>query len=196
MEDKKAKLFRSGKELFSNKGFKDTSVSNITEMAGFAVGTFYNYYPSKEKLFMDIYLEENEALKRKLMAATNPGDEPLQLINKAIKFNIEGMKENPILSQWYNKDIFEKIERLFREENGMGTMDFFYKETMVFIKRWQEEGKVRGDIDSGLIMAMFMAIINMDTHKEEIGLQYFPQLQEYLTQFVLQGLAVEPPTNK
>lgn len=196
MVDKKAELFRCGKELFSQKGFKDTNVADITKMAGFAVGTFYSYYPSKEKLFMEIFVEENKALKRKLMEAVNLDDEPLQLIKKVIMLNVEGMKSNPILSQWYNRDVFEKIERLFHEENGMGTMDFFYKDTVELIRRWQDEGKIRKDIDSGLIMAMFMAIINIDTHKDEIGLQYFPQLQEYLTEFVLKGLTEEPPTNK
>lgn len=196
MEDKKTKLFRCGKELFSSKGFKDTSVADITRMAGFAVGTFYNYYPSKEKLFMEIFIKENEALKRKLMASVDPDDEPRQLIKKAIVLNIEGMKSNPILSQWYNRDVFEKIERLFHEENGMRAVDFFYKDTMELIRMWQAEGKVRKDIDSELIMAMFMAIINIDTHKDEIGLQYFPQLQEYLTEFVLKGLTEEPPASK
>jgi len=196
MEDKKAELFRCGKELFGSKGFKDTSVADITKMAGFAVGTFYNYYPSKEKLFMEIFIEENEALKRKLMMAVKPDEEPLQMIKKTIMLNMEGMKSNPILSQWYNRDVFEKIERLFREENGMGTMDFFYKETIELIRMWQAEGKIRKDIDSDLIMAMFMAIINIDTHKDEIGLQYFPQLQEYLTEFILRGLIEQPPAKR
>jgi AcrR family transcriptional regulator len=196
MEDKRAELFRCGKELFTSKGFKDTSVADITKMAGFAVGTFYNYYSSKEKLFIEIYMKENEALKRKLMEVVNPNDEPLQLIKNIIMLNLEGMKSNPILSQWYNKEVFDKIERLFREENGMGTMDFYYKDTVKLIETWQAEGKIRQDIDSGFIMAMFMAIVNIDTHKDEIGLQYFPQLQEYLTEFVLKGLAVEAPAKK
>lgn len=196
MEDKKAELFRCGKELFGSKGFKDTSVADITKMAGFAVGTFYNYYPSKEKLFMEIFIEENEALKRKLVAAVNLDDEPQQLIKKVIMLNIEGMTSNPILSQWYNRDVFEKIERLFREENGMRAMDFFYKDIMELIRMWQAAGKVRKDIDSELIIAMFLAIINIDTHKDEIGLQYFPQLQDYLTEFVLKGLTEELPASK
>lgn len=196
MEDKKAELFRCGKELFGRKGFKDTSVADITRMAGFAVGTFYNYYPSKEKLFIEIFIEENKALKRKLTAAINPDDEPRELIRKALMLNAEGMKSNPILSQWYNRDVFIKIEKLFREENGMGVMDFFYKDVAELIRTWQAEGKIRKDIDSGLIMAMFMAIINIDTHKEEIGLQYFPKLQEFLTEFVLNGLTEAPPVNK
>ncbi len=59
MIDKKADILKCGRELFRSKGFKDTNVAEITEMAGIATGTFYNYYPSKDKLFMEIYLEEN-----------------------------------------------------------------------------------------------------------------------------------------
>ena len=74
MEDKKAEIFRCGKELFSSKGFKDTNISDITKMCGIAVGTFYNYYASKEKLFIEIYLRENEELKRSMMAKVDVDD--------------------------------------------------------------------------------------------------------------------------
>jgi hypothetical protein len=39
-----------------------------------------------------------------------------------------------------------------------------------------------------MIMAIFGAIIRIGYHKEEIGLQYFPELQDYITEFVLKGL--------
>ena len=47
---------------------------------------------------------------------------------------------------------------------------------------------MRDDIDSELIMAIFTALIVIDTHKEEIGLQYFPQILDYLTEFTMRGL--------
>ncbi len=39
-----------------------------------------------------------------------------------------------------------------------------------------------------MIMAIFGAIVNIDMHKDEIGLQYFPQLQGYISEFVMKGL--------
>ncbi|MDI9594669.1 MAG: TetR/AcrR family transcriptional regulator, partial [Atribacterota bacterium] len=56
------------------------------------------------------------------------------------------------------------------------------------VKKWQNERKMRNDIDAEMIMAIFTALINIDTHKEEIGLQYFPQVLEYLTKFIMEGL--------
>lgn len=188
MLDKKEDILNCGRELFSSKGFKDTNVADITKMAGIGVGTFYNYYPSKEKLFLDIFLEENVKLKKKIMQSVNLEDEPLKVVREVLALNISGMDSNPILRQWYNKDVFGKIERLYREENGISVVDFVYDSFAETIKKWQNEGKMRKDMDSELIMAIFTAIINIDTHKEEIGLQYFPHLLDYLAEFVMKGL--------
>lgn len=188
MENKKAELFRSGKELFSTKGFKDTNVADITKTAGVSVGTFYNYYPSKEKLFMEIFAEENVKLMKSIMGSVDLNDDPVELVKRILVINLEGMKANPILSQWYNRDVFNKIERLYREENGLQAVDFLYGEFIELVQKWQSEGKMRSDISSEMIMAMFEAIIRIGSHKEEIGLQYFPGLQEYMAEFVLKGL--------
>ncbi|WP_334075934.1 MULTISPECIES: TetR/AcrR family transcriptional regulator [Paenibacillus] len=192
MEDKKTRIYQCGKELFSAKGFKDTNVAGITQKAGVSVGTFYNYYPSKENLFMEIFLEENAQLKRDLMASVDPNEEPLRIIQGFLARNQEGMKSHPILKEWYNRDVFGRIEKLYREENGQEAVDFVYGQSAEMVKRWQAEGKLRDDIDSEMIMAMFAAIINIDTHKEEIGLAYFPQLQDYMTEFVMDGLTRRP----
>ncbi len=188
MDDKKADIFNCGKELFWAKGFKDTNVSDITKMAGIGVGTFYKYYPSKEKLFMEIFLEENVKLKKSIMASVDLNDDPFKMIKGFLSMNISGMKSNPILREWYNSDVFSKIEKQYREENGNQAVDFVYGSSLELIKKWQAEQKIRGDMDCELIMAIFAALINMDTHKEEIGLQYFPQLLDYMTEFVMKGL--------
>ena len=188
MRDKKAEIYNCGRKLFSSKGFKDTNVSDITKMAEIGVGTFYNYYSSKEKLFLEIFLEENVKLKKSIMESVDLNDEPLKLIKELMSLNILGMNSNPILRQWYNRDVFGKLEQHYREENGIKYVDFLYDSFSELIKKWQAEGKMRDDIDFKLIMAFFTALINIDTHKEEIGIEYFPDILDYLAEFVMKGL--------
>lgn len=192
MEDKKTTLFNCAKELFAKRGIKETNVADIVRQAGFSVGTFYNYYPSKDRLFIEILKQETDALMKRIMKSVNLDDEPAKLIRRILSLNAEGMLSNPILSQWYNPDVYDKIEKLFREENGLQALDYLYRDFLQLVKRWQSEGKLRPDIDSEMIMAIFEAIIRIGYHKEEIGLQYFPDLQNYLADFVLQGLTDFP----
>ncbi|NMB56221.1 MAG: TetR/AcrR family transcriptional regulator [Leptolinea sp.] len=190
--DKKSALYLSAKELFSARGFKDTSVPEITRKAGIAAGTFYLYYPSKESLFMEIFLDENVKLKKSILTSVDPDGEPFSIIQILMRRNLEGITANPILREWYNRDVFAKIERKYSDENGLQHVDFMYDAFLQIVKKWQAEGRLRDDIDSDMIMAMFGAVIVIDEHKAEIGLQFFPKIQEYLTQFIMAGLQNHP----
>jgi AcrR family transcriptional regulator len=186
--DKKADILNCGRELFSSKGFKDTNVAEITKMAGIATGTFYNYYPSKDKLFMEIYLEENMKLKKNIIESINLEASPINVMKEMMFLNLKGMKSNPILKEWYNRDVFNKIEQSFREENGLDYVDFLYDSFIEIVKKWQIEGKVRNDIDAEMIMAIFSVLVNVETHKEEVGIKYFPHVLEYIAEFIMKGL--------
>lgn len=188
MEDKKSVIYDSAKKLFSTKGFKETNISEITKTAGMAVGTFYNYYSSKEKLFMDIFLEENAKMKQACFQSLNLEQPPIKVIDQMIKLNVAGIKSNPILREWYNKSVFEKLEQVYREENGIDTVDFLYDNFLELITLWQKQDKIRKDIDSKMIMLVFAAVINVDTHKEEIGIEYFPELLHLMTELIMKGL--------
>lgn len=188
MVDKKAELLRCGRELFNTKGFKDTNVSEITKMAGMATGTFYNYYTSKDTLFMEIYIEENVQLKRSILDSLDLKADPVSVMKEMLYKNYRGMLANPILKEWYNREIFQKIEQNFREENALEHVDFLYDSFIDIVRKWQGEGKIRNDLSAEMIMAIFGALVTVDTHKEEIGLQYFPQVLEYMSEFTMKGL--------
>lgn len=192
MPDKKTLIYQCAKEVFSKKGFKDASIAEITAQAGLAVGTFYRYYPSKEKLFMEMFLDENAALKRRCLESLDPSGSPKQVVTAMLALNAEGTMANPILRQWYDKQVFTRIERLFREEMGLDTVDFLYDAFHELVKGWQQTKKMRQDIDSRMIMMMFAAIINLDVHKEELGLEWFPRLQLLMTDLLLDSLTEGP----
>lgn len=186
--DRKAEIYRCGKHLFCLNGFKDTNIAEIMKMAGMAAGTFYNYYSSKEALFLDIYNDENVALKESIMKGLDIDADPMQVIQEMLRLNLEGMSQNPILREWYDRESFGKIEKKFREENGLERVDFLYSSFIEIVRKWQTDGRMRQDIDADMIMAIFTSLVVMETHKDEIGIAYFPQLIEYLAEFTMKGL--------
>ncbi len=46
MIDKKTDLYTAAQKVFLEKGYKSTNISDITNEAGMAVGSFYKYYKS------------------------------------------------------------------------------------------------------------------------------------------------------
>lgn len=188
MQDKKNLIYNCARKLFYSKGFKDTAISDITQNAGISVGTFYNYYSSKEELFMEIFLHENKELKKECFEKLDKSMSPMDTVKKMMELNFQGMKANAILSEWYNKAVFEKIEKTYRQKNGVDAVDFLYGDFLKIVEKWQAQGKMRADIDSRMIMMIFAGVINIDTHKQEIGLEHFPQLIHVMTELIMQSL--------
>lgn len=189
MSDKKQQLYELARDLFCENGFKDTSVAAITKAAHMAVGTFYLYYASKEQLFMEIYKDENARMKQEMLGRLDFNQSPKAVIFRLLELNQEGIQASPILREWYASEEFRKIERAYREEHALDSLGFLYDTFLSLVQRWQAEGRMRSDIDSRIIMKVFEAVVNVDTHKDEIGLEYFPGLLDTMTDLILIGLS-------
>ncbi len=189
-EDTKKEIFSCGKELFSLHGFKNTNVSDITGAVGIGIGKFYKYYSSKEQLFIEIFLSENTKLKKHIMKYIDPKDDPVKAIKQIVVMNLEGMKSNPILKEWYNRDFFTKLEKEFYKQGGIekGLEDVINDDTFKVFATWKKEGEIRKDLDDAFIRALFQAIFYIDIHKMEIGIEYFPKIMEYITEAVMKLL--------
>jgi len=57
---RKDRIFSAAVALFNKKGFSNTSMQDIAAKAELAVGTLYNYFPSKNDLLLDIMQDEME----------------------------------------------------------------------------------------------------------------------------------------
>jgi hypothetical protein len=115
-------------------------------------------------------------------------DDPKAVIQDMITKNYAGMTADPILKEWYNREVFQKLEKSWREESSIKNLDFLYDSFIEVVRQWQTEGKMRCDIAPEMIMASFHALIVIDTHKEEIGIQYFPELLAHISDYVMRGL--------
>ncbi|WP_069999025.1 TetR/AcrR family transcriptional regulator [Cellulosilyticum sp. I15G10I2] len=189
MKETKSDLFNNAKMLFSQKGFKETSVAIITKMTGVGVGTFYNFFASKEELFIEIFVQENITLKKEIMQSVDLNGDLTDVLKQVASRLFTGMKENPILKEWYNRDIFYKIlEKVDEQVIEKSSQEFFYHFFLDIIEEWQCEGKIRKDIDSEHILAVFNALSFIDLHREDIGSQYFPKTMDYLIEFIVKGL--------
>src|SRR5277367_1420353 len=51
-QETRQRIFQEALRLFSERGFHNVTVEQITEAADVGKGTFFNYFPSKEHLFM------------------------------------------------------------------------------------------------------------------------------------------------
>lgn len=186
MKISKEDIFVRGRELFAAQGFKSTNISDITQACGIGVGTFYNYYPAKEKLFLDIVFSESNSLKEQILSQVDTHGEPLTVVQQTIDLLFRGMQESPILREWLNPDIYAKLKKHVAEYPGEDALYGVFRE---LILRWQNQGRFRADLSPDLILAMFNALSFINLHSQEIGEEHFPQLLNLMVEYVVNGLS-------
>ena len=56
-QENRARILEKAAEIFTEKGFEDTTTRDIALASGLATGTLFNYFPSKETLAMSMVAE-------------------------------------------------------------------------------------------------------------------------------------------
>lgn len=92
-EKLRSSLIAAGRKCFLKYGMKKTTVDDLARTSGVARGSFYQFFKSKEALFLELFLQEIPALMTRLHDASfgtadNPRD-ALVLLMRAMVHELE-----------------------------------------------------------------------------------------------------------
>jgi AcrR family transcriptional regulator len=182
-------LYQAARELFRERGFRRTAVAGIAARASIAVGSFYRYYPSKEDLFLEIFSDEELALEKRVVAELGPADDPCGYAKAVVRRLIEGMRGDPILREWYDRESWQKIimkadAAQLGRENAAASRSLFAG----ILRDWQARGWVRTDLEEVFLLVLFDALFIVDLHAADIGERHFPALIDFFTEAIMEKI--------
>jgi AcrR family transcriptional regulator len=93
------KLFMAAMELFSRKGFAETTVEDITQAADVGKGTFFNYFPSKEHVLGYLVSKQHATIQRHLEMGREQHVEGEQLLTLLARDLIRVLSKSPKMAR-------------------------------------------------------------------------------------------------
>ena len=172
---------------FSKKGYKDTSVADIMSTADLGIGTFYNYFNSKEDLLFSLLERLSEMIRMALAEARAAERTSLELLELGARVTAKFLDENRFVMP-----LFLSGSHHGGQQGGEGAPPHPHAEKpsssrmtpqikQVFtdiIREGQEAGEIRSDVPVDLIAEMFhslyqaAAFSHLDlTYQENIALK-------------------------
>lgn len=166
--DKKKILKEAAYEVFSKKGYKATSISEITKHAKMAVGSFYNFYDSKETIFLDTYIEENNRIRQLMINNIDWEGDVVKLTEQLFGQSRSLISTNKILSEWYNPAISSELHNYYLSEEGKRSNQFYKFLVENFTNRLQTEGYSQEKIQEILKIYTLFNYIDMNVTEKDI----------------------------
>ena len=108
--ERERRIVKAAERLFARKGFAGVAMEDVAERAGLAVGTLYNYFPSKSALLLAILRRETESLlARGQRILADPARDPLAAVSAFTEIFVD--------------DFMREDRRLWREMFGAAIAD-------------------------------------------------------------------------
>ena len=87
-------ILEAAKQEFIRKGYKDASIAAIMEAAGLGVGTFYNYFSSKEEILMQLLANLLREVTDKLAQMKEAGEPACRRLTEGCHLMAQRLDEN------------------------------------------------------------------------------------------------------
>jgi AcrR family transcriptional regulator len=94
------RLMEAGLREFAAKGFAEANINTISETAGFAKGTIYNYFSSKQALMLALIAESGAAHVQTITRAVLELENPTQRLERFYQAGFQFVEEHPVQARF------------------------------------------------------------------------------------------------
>ena len=106
----RGELTEAGHELFALHGFDRTRVSDVTDAAGIGTSTFYQFFDSKEQLYLAVLIAERERLFDQLEAAVAEAETPRAEAETILRTTLGQVRSNPLIRRLFVDGEIRRVE--------------------------------------------------------------------------------------
>jgi len=149
------KILLAAAQQFKLRGFANTSIADIMQAAKLGVGTFYNYFNSKENVLLTLAKILCEDVEKNILSAGEVNQSSTELLEMCCVCTAKKIDDNRFILPLFisASEHSDKPEQISKSLSP-GFRELFEK----IILRGQERGEFRCDVPTNIISEMFHSI--------------------------------------
>lgn len=116
-------------------------MADLTGPVDIAPSTFYQFFDSKEELYIEILEAESERFFERALGPLEEHSDPERAIEEYLAIVFEEMETNPLVEGLLADGERERLRRAYSEEKLIEQRDREIGHLLSYIEAWQESGR-------------------------------------------------------
>ncbi|MFC7138026.1 TetR/AcrR family transcriptional regulator [Halobaculum litoreum] len=184
-------LLEAGRELFAQYGLGKTTISDLTGEVGIGTSTFYQFFDSKEALYLAVLEREGEEIVHRLSEeGVVDGDDPETVVREFLRFLFDEIETNPLVRQLVVSDELGRLREYRTAEEREAERAEEVETIRAFTDPFVETGAVHGE-DPELVARAVGAVPYLTLHEDDIGSDHYPEVRDFVIDTFARGLATD-----
>jgi AcrR family transcriptional regulator len=189
-EERKQQLLEAAEQLFTERGYGATRISDICAAAGVAKGLFYWYFPTKETLFAELVRTMRLRLRRAQAAAMDADADPVTRIRQGAEASVRFMAEHqPYFALLDVERTDDSLATVLKEGSDVYAID---------VRRLVQDAQTAGlvpDTDPAFYAVGVMGAVSSFSHAHRMGRLTMPidELAHFVGDWVTRALTGRAP---
>ena len=101
----RTQLLDAAEEVFGRKGFHETTLKEVAELAEFSVGSVYSFFENKDDLFLHVFLRRGDEFLPGMEAAATAGDDAVAQLHALVDFEVGFFRQHPHFGRLYLRSV-------------------------------------------------------------------------------------------
>lgn len=97
----RAQLLDAAEEVFGAKGFHDTTLKEVAELAEFSVGSVYSFFENKDDLYLNVFARRGSEFMPGMWEAAEAGDDPVTQLHALVDYEVGFFRAHPHFGRLY-----------------------------------------------------------------------------------------------
>jgi AcrR family transcriptional regulator len=158
----RTQLLDAAEEVFSRKGFHDTTLKEVAELAEFSVGSVYSFFTNKDDLFRQIFVRRGDEFMDGLAGVLDDeAASPLEVLHRLVDFEVGFFRQQPNFGRLYLH--YSSAIMLTTERDVDAYIADNYDEAMRLQAGLIERGQAAGELRRGdpqVLARLFSGIVS------------------------------------
>ncbi|MGW4401779.1 TetR/AcrR family transcriptional regulator [Amycolatopsis nivea] len=163
-------LLDSGYELFTRKGLRKTSLEELVAPAGMAKSSFYQFFDSKEDLYLELMLRESGTIKKKVIDdALHAETDTREALRRFLHATLDVLAANPLWRRLTtHPEEMTAVARKADPQRTAAMSDNPATALLHYVTEKRRDGHLV-DADPDVIVGVLQTVLLVPLHAERLG---------------------------